>query len=103
MRWNLPLLRVGFPQAKIIGSPSVRPPSPAAQISSGIAEASSNRYHEVERAACCPWKASEFSRRQVCAQTNQLSGAALAAILSGPMVNPLDVMHSQGHLRSGGA
>ena len=54
MRWNLPLFLVGLPQAKIIGSPSVRPPSAAAQISSGIALASSNRYQDVERAACWP-------------------------------------------------
>ena len=46
--------------------------------------ASSNRYQTVERAACWPWKASEFSRRHVWAVTNQDSGAALAQIFCVP-------------------
>src|SRR5262252_8606179 len=102
MRWNLPELRVGLPQAKIIGSPSVSPPSAAAQISSGTADASSNKYQEVESLACWPWKASEFSLRQVCALTNQLSGAHLAAILSAPITNQCEVMHSRVQRRMAG-
>src|SRR5215831_12499236 len=98
IRWNLPWLRVGLPQAKIIGSPSVRPPSAASQISSGTAEASSNKYQLVDCAACWPWNASEFSRRQVCCATNQVSGAHLAAILSLLMVNQCDVIHIRVHL-----
>src|SRR5207253_2193786 len=39
--WNGPSLRVGLPKVKIIGSPSVRPPSATSQITRGMAEASS--------------------------------------------------------------
>src|SRR4029434_8563101 len=102
MRWNFPVLRVGLPQAKIIGSPSVRPPSAAFQISSGIAEASSNRYQDVDRAACWPWKASEFSRRHVWAVTNQESGAAFAQVFCVPGSNQCDVMLRRVHLRIAG-
>src|SRR5215831_9288553 len=102
MRWNCPLLRVGLPHAKIIGSPSVSPPSAAAQISSGMALASSKRYQDVERAACWPWNASLFSRRDVCPEANQDSGAAFAKMRCVPSWNQCAVMQSRDHLRIAG-
>src|ERR1019366_1221507 len=92
-RKNFPLFLVGLPHAKMNGSPSVSPPSATSQILSGIADASSNRYQLEESAACWPAKASLFSSLQVCADTNQLSGAALARIRSLPTSNQCAVMH----------
>src|ERR1035438_1505570 len=91
-RKNFPLFLVGLPQAKMKGSPSVNPPSATSQILSGIADASSNRYQLEESAACWPAKASEFSSRQVCADTNQDSGAAFARIRSLPTSNQCAVI-----------
>ena len=82
---NAPVFRVGLPNAKCMGSPSVLPPSDTSQIFAGIADASSNRYHGVELAACKPAKLSLFSSRLVCASTRQLSGCALCTRRIAPL------------------
>src|SRR4030095_7366858 len=61
-----------------------------------------NRYQDVDRAACWPWKASLFSRRQVWAVTNHDSRAALATIFSWPATNQRLVIHILVHLRTAG-